>query len=112
MSNAKLFRVGAEGNPNLVAQQGVTFEVGGECLDLLHNLPVESRPIGYRPTETEGRRLDTHVIRMTLPWRESGQLLCVLRDQELHGASVFPGQAGVARLLREVFLTQNRAIQR
>lgn len=108
MADVERLDVGGAGNPNLVAQQGVLLRVPGERIDLLEGVVVEQRPIDYHPTEAEARRLDNHLLRITLPWSEAGALLTSLRRQELHAASIYPGHVGVAELVREVFLTQPR----
>lgn len=33
------------------------------------------------------------------------ELLSVLRQQEVHAATIYPGEKGVAELVREVFLS-------
>jgi hypothetical protein len=38
----------------------------------------------------------------------AGDLLMMLRKQDVHAATVFPGQPGIAKLLSEVFLTEPR----
>jgi len=105
MAEVERLDVGAAGNPNMVAQQGVLLRVPDEGIDLLDGVEVVQKPPGYRPTETEGRTLENHLLRITLPWSEAGSLLRTLRRQELHAASIYPGHVGVAELVREVFLT-------
>lgn len=101
----ELVDVPAAGNPNLIAQQGLLLRFLRERRDLLDGVSVDERDVGYQPGEVEGRAIDNHFLRFTLPWQLAGELLRVLRAQELHAAAIYPGHLGVAELVREVFLT-------
>jgi hypothetical protein len=106
VSCVEKLKVGGAGNPNLVAQQGVLLRVLGDRVDLLDGVVPTAKTLEYRPDKVEVRCLDNHFLRITLPWSESRELLRTLRSQELHAASIYPGYVGVARLVREVFLTE------
>lgn len=106
VSCAEELEVGRAGNPNLVAQQGVLLRVLGDQTDILANVALMTKSLDYRPSPIEVHNVDSHFLRITLPWSESRALLRTLRSQELHAASIYPGYAGVARLVREVFLTR------
>jgi hypothetical protein len=94
------------GNPNLVAQQGVLLEIEGERIDLLDGFDFERRPIGYTPSVIEAAAVDHHFLRISLPWAKAAEVLERLRAQELHAATIYPGQLGIAELVREVFLSK------
>jgi hypothetical protein len=109
------------GNPNLVAQHAVLFKVAGESLDLLSGLPCREIQQGASvgglradpgaevrgPAEVRGSEvdIDSQLLAITLPWSEAARLLTVLRAQGIHAGTVFPGNAGVAELVREVLRT-------
>jgi hypothetical protein len=95
-------KVVAAGNPNLVAQQGVLLRVLGDRIDILEGVKATAKPLKY----PRNRSLDDHFLKITLPWSEARELLRVLRSQEIHAASIYPGHVGVAELVREVFLTE------
>jgi hypothetical protein len=109
VSRVERVKVGGAGNPNIVAQQGVLLRVLGERIDLLDGVVPVAKTLEYRPDKFEVRCLDSHFLRITLPWSESRELLRTLRSQELHAASIYPGYLGVAKLVREVFLTDPSA---
>jgi len=96
--------VGGAGNPNLVAQQGRLVRVSGDRVDLLAGVLVRPEALGFRPTESETRTLDNHFVRVMLPWSKACELLETPRRQEIHAATIYPGQHGIAELVREVFL--------
>jgi len=100
-------RVPGAGNPNMVAQQGEFIKVV-EDIDLLSNIERHPIQIGTPLGRAEASRLSNHLIAITLPWTKAPQLLRTLRDQGIHAATVFPGQPGVAELVREVLLCQWR----
>jgi hypothetical protein len=106
MEHAERVFVNSAGNPNLLAQQGLLLVVRGSRPDLLEGVRVESREPGYKLDALELRILDHQLIRITLPWSLSGELLRLLRNQYVHSATLFPGQTGIAGLVKEVFLSQ------
>jgi hypothetical protein len=104
MQDVEPLHVPGEANPNLVAQQGRLMKVAGERFDLLQGVARRTVPLDHRPSETEARTIDNHFVAVTLPWEKSGELLRSLRDQGIHAATAFPGQHGVASLVREVLI--------
>lgn len=90
-------------NPNLVAQQGLFVRVDRPPTDLLAGLTVTTVPSG-EPLGALGRRgVANHLAQVLLPHEHAARLLRTLRDQGVHGASLFPGHLGVLQLVREVF---------
>lgn len=90
------------GNPNMVAQQGV-FTRMNSGTDLLERVDRIDWPAGKPLGRLDAVLLDHHLVVVTLPWTSAPELLRVLRDQGIHGASVYPNQYGTAALVREVF---------
>lgn len=107
MQNVEPVVVPGEANPNLVAQQGRLIKIAGTPFDLLQGIERREVPLDHRPTETEARTVDNHFVCITLPWSKAGDLLRALRDQGVHAATAFPGQYGVAELVREVLLVSD-----
>jgi hypothetical protein len=108
MQNVRKLDIASAGNPNLVAQHGVLLELEGNRIDLLDGITFELKPIGYQPAAHEAALIDHQLVRITLPWELAGTLLTTLRNQELHAANIYPGQVGIAELVREVFISQAR----
>jgi hypothetical protein len=98
--------ISSGGNPNLLAQQGVLLELEGERADLIKDFDFKIRPVGHKPTIEERARNDHQFFRITLPWSLALDLLRTLRAQELHAATIYPGQVGIAELVRELFFTK------
>jgi hypothetical protein len=95
--------VGGFGNPNLVAQQGQFIRIDGPPIDLLSGLTItvveSGKPLGF----VECDAVDNHMAQLLLGHEHAGRLLRVLRDQGVHGASLFPGHPGVLELMRQLF---------
>lgn len=108
VKHVERLRVPGYGNPNLVAQQGVLFKIDGEPFDLLAGLPRRAVAPGTALSRDEAGLLDNHLLAITLPWTEARRLLCTLRDQGVHAGTVYPGQRGIAELVREVLRTEPR----
>ncbi len=104
MQNVEPVVVPGEANPNLVAQQGRFFKITGDRFDLLDGVDRHPVTLDYRPPQPQARMINNHFLAITLPWGRAGGLLRVLRDQGIHAATAFPGQHGVAGLVREVLL--------
>lgn len=103
MENLHKPNVAGFGNPNLVAQQGLFVRVDRPPTDLLAGLTVTTVPSG-EPLGALGRRgVANHLAQVLLPHEHAARLLRTLRDQGVHGASLFPGHLGVLQLVREVF---------
>lgn len=107
MSGVEPVIVPGEANPNLIAQQGRLIKVTGPRVDLLDGFDRAEVQLGFRPTETAARTIANHFVAVTLPRSKAGQLLRSLRDQGVHAATAFPGQRGVAELVREVLLVED-----
>jgi hypothetical protein len=91
------------GNPNLVAQQGQFIRVDGAPIDLLAGLTATVVQSG-RPLSFVGcHAVDNHMAQIVLGHEHARRLLRVLREQGVHGASLFPGHSGVLELMRELF---------
>ncbi len=105
LKHAKQLSVPGYGNPNLVAQQGVLLKIEGEPFDLLADAErVAIHPGRALPHEL-GRDLDHRLLAITLPTSCGPKLLCTLRDLGVHAGTVYPGQRGIAELVREVLRT-------
>jgi len=94
------------GNPNLVAQQGVLFRVHGEPYDLQADHSRRKIEPGVALNESEAGIIDNHLLAITLPWNEAPALLRELRVQGVHAGTIYPGQRGIAELVREVLRTE------
>jgi hypothetical protein len=90
------------GNPNLVAQHGLFIRVEPPRTDLLAGVEVTSLPCGQAIGFVGSRLVDNHLAQILLPHEHAARLLRTLRDQGVHGASLFPGHLGVLELVREV----------
>jgi len=106
LNDVRKLDIASFGNPNLVAQQGVLLEVEGERIDLVDGFEFERRAIDYTPSVIEASTVDHHFLRITLPWAKAAELLETLRAQGLDAATIYPGQLGIAELVREVFLSK------
>ena len=104
MKDVEAVSVPGEANPNLIAQQGRLIKVTGARCDLLDGVTRDPIALGFRPSEMQARAVHNHFVAVTLPWAKAGELLRSLRDQGIHAATAFPGQRGVAELVREVLL--------
>lgn len=89
------------GNPNIVAQNGVMMRVDGDKCDLLEGVPRTPWKAG-QPLGTDACRLDHHLQAISVPSTLSKEVMLALRRQGVHGAAIYPGQVGVAALVREV----------
>lgn len=106
LKHVERLRVPGYGNPNLVAQQGVFLKVEGEPFDLLEGLervPIEA---GAPVPEALASNVEHHLLAITLPWSCAPKLVRTLRDQGVHAGTVYPGQRGIAELVREVLRTE------
>jgi hypothetical protein len=91
------------GNPNMVAQQGQFVRIDGEPVDLLAGLTPRLVQNGKALGTLERVAVDNHIAQILLAHEHAPRLQRVLRDQGIHGASLFPGHVGVLELVREVF---------
>lgn len=107
MKGVEALRVHGSGNPNLVAQQATFVKVTEPPFDLLQGAERRKIALGYQLSELEAHAIDNHLLVITVPWEQSAGLLRTLRDQGIHAATVFPGQVGVADLVREVLLVND-----
>ncbi len=96
------------GNAMLVAQHGTHVRVTKENPDLLAEVSRRGIATGFEPSELDARELANHLVQVTLPRSEAAELLKVLREQGIHGASMFPGSVGAARLVCEVMVAPDR----
>jgi hypothetical protein len=101
MARAWTHTVEGVGNPNIVAQNGLMMRVDGDKCDLLEGVP-RSRWAAGRGLGIDGRKLDNHLLAISLPSKQSNDVMLALRRQGIHGAAIYPGQTGVAALVREV----------
>ncbi|MBX3220878.1 MAG: FRG domain-containing protein [Labilithrix sp.] len=101
MASAWTHIVEGVGNPNIVAQNGLMMRVDGDTCDLLEGVPRSSWTAG-RGLGIDGRKLNNHLLAISLPSKRSNDVMLALRRQGIHGAAIYPGQAGVAALVREV----------
>jgi hypothetical protein len=90
------------GNATLVSQQGLLLVVPRDRGDLLAGTPVRKGPFGTLPLDAH---VDDQLVKLTLAHEHVGDLMEILRDQDIHGASIFPDTRGIAELVREVYLT-------
>jgi len=100
MHDVRKLKVTFAGNSNLLAQQGVLMELQGGRIDLLEGCTFESPA----PDERRQSGVSHELMKITLPWKKAAELLATLRSQEVHAATIFPGNIGVAGLVREVRL--------
>ncbi len=106
LKHAKQLSVPGYGNPNLVAQHGVLLKIEGEPFDLLAGVERIAIRAGEALPSELGRDLDHRLLAITLPASCARKLLCTLRDLGVHAGTVYPGQRGIAELVREVLRTQ------
>ena len=92
----------AFGNATLIAQQGILLAVPAARRDLLTGVPVREIDFGARPSRGH---VDEQLVKITLDTSSVDALVRVLRDQDVHAASIFPDTRGISELVREVYLT-------
>jgi hypothetical protein len=98
-------RVPGFGNQNLVAQQGYLLKVNVAPFDLLDGVERHEVPAGKPLTEIQAKLIDNGLLSIQLPKEKAPDLLRALRDQGVHAGTVYPGNGGVAELVREVLRT-------
>jgi hypothetical protein len=101
--NLRKPNVGGFGNPNLVAQHGQFIRVEPPRTDLLADVEVTNLACGEAIGFVGSHLVDNHLVQILLPHEHAARVLRALRDQGVHGASLFPGHLGVLELVREVF---------
>jgi len=102
-------RIEAFGNANIVAQQGILLEFVGTS-DLLANTSCSEQTLGWKPTPLEVQHAAVKMLQVTLPWSLAPEVLRHLRNQDIHGATLFPGGEGVARLVRELSFAPDHGV--
>ena len=100
--NVRWVQVEGAASPTLLSQQGQLLRVN--VVDLMETLRLEQKPVGWSPADHEKAVLSNWAMKLTLPWSLAPQLLQVLQRQEIHAATMFPDQHGIAELVREIFL--------
>lgn len=99
-------RVPGYGNVNLVVQNGVLLKINDGPYDLLHGLERRAIAAGAPLSNEDAAAIDGHLFAITLSWENAPALLRALRAQGVHAGTLFPGNAGVAELVRETMRTE------
>lgn len=102
-SQVERLRIPGYGNVNLVAQHGVLLKVTGAPANLVEGITRHELSPFEAHSRLSATALDNHLVLLTLPWAQSSELLRALRDQGFHAGTMFPGDRGIAELVREVF---------
>jgi hypothetical protein len=104
MNQVGRVRVPGFGNQNLVAQQGYFLKVNVAPFDLLEGVERAEIRAG-QPLGLAAHGMDNGLLSIQLPKEYAPSLLRELRNQGVHAGTVFPGNGGVAELVREVLRT-------
>jgi hypothetical protein len=106
VKDVRVLNVTSEGNPNILAQQGLLLELSGNKTNFLDDFNFRSCPVGFQHSEMTAAVVDNQFLRITFPWKDAPTLLALLRNQfEIHAATVYPGNVGVSKVVEEVMLT-------
>ena len=90
-------------NPNLRAQRGVLTKAAWERPDLW-----DASRARETPSFAVSAELNTRLVRFDLARAHAEKAMSYLFDAEVHGAALFPGEAGLARLVDD--LVQHDAV--